>query len=97
MLEALKFREIDDTSHFIGAEHPIHCCFQELDSDVSSNFSPDVVSTEFFNPLRINLSGKHPGIPQIFSLRYDQLQLVWRAPPVPGKPGSRNRIELLLN
>ena len=46
MLETLKFHEINDTSHFIGAEHPIHCCFQELDSDGSSNFSPDVVSTE---------------------------------------------------
>jgi len=52
-LEALKSLEINDISHFIGVEHPIDCCFQELDSDVSSNFSPDVVSTEFLNPLRI--------------------------------------------
>jgi hypothetical protein len=41
MLEALKSREIDDMSHFIGTEHPIHCCFEELNSDVSSEFSPD--------------------------------------------------------
>ena len=44
-LDALKSLEINDTSHFIGVEHPIDCCFQELDSDVSSNFSLDVVST----------------------------------------------------
>jgi len=55
MLEALKSFEIDNTCHFIGTEHPIHCCFQELNGDVSSNFSPDVVSTEFLNPLRIIL------------------------------------------
>jgi len=36
MLEALKFREINDTSHFIGTEHPIHRCFQELNRDVCS-------------------------------------------------------------
>jgi hypothetical protein len=53
MLEALKSLEIDNACHFIGAEHPIHRRFQELNGDVSSNFSPDVVSTEFLNPLRI--------------------------------------------
>ncbi len=53
MLEALKSLEIDNTCHFIGAEHPIHCRFQELNGDVSSNFSPDIVPTEFLDPLRI--------------------------------------------
>jgi hypothetical protein len=38
MLEALEFREINDTSHFIGTEHPIHRRFQELNGDVSSDF-----------------------------------------------------------
>jgi hypothetical protein len=53
MLEALKSCEINDASHFIGGEHPIHCCFQELSGNVSSYFSPDIVSTEFLHPLRI--------------------------------------------
>jgi len=53
MLEALQSLEIDNTCHFIGTEHPIHRCFQELNGNVSSDFSPDVVSTEFLNPLRI--------------------------------------------
>jgi hypothetical protein len=53
MLEALKSVGIDNTCHFIGTEHPIHRRFQELNGDVSSNFSPDVVSTEFLDPLRI--------------------------------------------
>ena len=53
MLEALKSLEIDNACHFIGTEHPIHRRFQELNGDVSSNFSPDVVSTEFLDPLRI--------------------------------------------
>jgi hypothetical protein len=53
MLEALKSLEIDNTCHFIGTEHPIHRRFQELNRDVFSNFSPDVVSTEFLDPLRI--------------------------------------------
>jgi hypothetical protein len=39
MLEALKPTEINDTSYFIGTEHPIHCRFEELNGDVSSNFS----------------------------------------------------------
>ena len=30
MLEALKSFEIDNTCHFIGIEHPIHRCFEEL-------------------------------------------------------------------
>jgi hypothetical protein len=54
LLEALKSLEIDNTCHFIGTEHPIHRRFQELNGDVSSNFSPDVVSTEFLNPRRIS-------------------------------------------
>jgi hypothetical protein len=41
MLEALKSFEIDNTCHFIGAEHPIHRRFEELNRDVSSNFSPE--------------------------------------------------------
>jgi hypothetical protein len=53
MLEAFKSLEIDNTCHFIGTEHPIHCRFEELSGDVSSNFSPNVVSTEFLDPLRI--------------------------------------------
>jgi hypothetical protein len=55
MLEALKSLEIDNTCHFIGTEHPIHRRFQELNRDVFSNFSPDVVSTEFLDPLRISI------------------------------------------
>jgi len=53
MLDALQSLEVNDASHFIGTEHPIHCCFEELNGDVSSDFSPDVVSTEFLDPLRI--------------------------------------------
>jgi len=55
MLEALKSLEIDNASHFIGTEQTIHRRFEELNGDVSSNFSPDVVSTEFLDPLRIIL------------------------------------------
>jgi hypothetical protein len=47
MLDALQSLDIDNACHFIGAEHPIHCRFEELNGDVSSNFSPDEVSTEF--------------------------------------------------
>jgi hypothetical protein len=53
MLEALKSFEIDNTCHFVGIEHPIHRCFEELNGNVSSDFSPDVVSTESLHPLRI--------------------------------------------
>jgi hypothetical protein len=49
MLDALKFREITrTTSHFIDAEHPSYCRFQEPDSDLSNIFSPDKVSQFFF-------------------------------------------------
>ena len=68
MLEALKSLEIDNTCHFIGTEHPIHCRFEELNGDVSSNFSPDVSFYRISRPSPDSLSGKHPGIAQIFSL-----------------------------
>ena len=41
MLEAIKSSEINNTSHFIRTEHPIHRCFEELNGDVSGNLSPE--------------------------------------------------------
>jgi hypothetical protein len=45
MLEALKFSGINHPGYFVGGEHPIHQCFEEFSSDVSSDLPPDVISS----------------------------------------------------
>jgi hypothetical protein len=45
MLETPKFPEINHPGYFVGGEHPIHQCFEEFSSDVSSDLPPDVSAT----------------------------------------------------
>jgi hypothetical protein len=54
MLEAVKFREVNDRGYFVGVEHSLHCRFDEVDGDVIGQFAPDVVAGEFFYPLTIS-------------------------------------------
>jgi len=42
MLETPKFPEINHPGYFVAGEHPIHQCFEEFSSDVSSDLPPDV-------------------------------------------------------
>jgi hypothetical protein len=55
MFETLKAREINDRGYFVGVEHPIHYCFEELGSDVSGEFPPNIVSAEFLDSFPIVL------------------------------------------
>jgi hypothetical protein len=54
MLETPKFPEINHPCYFVGGEHPIHQCFEELNGDVSSDLPPDVIPAKFLNSLRVS-------------------------------------------
>ena len=57
--ETLKSREINDRGYFVGVEHPIQYCFEEFDSDVSSDLPPNIIAAKFIDPfpiiLRVNI------------------------------------------
>jgi len=54
MLEALKSFEIDGTGRFIGSEHPLHGCFDELPQEAAvlsqATLSPRHLASEQDRP-----------------------------------------------
>jgi hypothetical protein len=55
MLEAVKFREVNDRGYFVGVEHSLHCRFDEVDGDFPDNFAPNILRAKFLNSLRVIL------------------------------------------
>jgi hypothetical protein len=45
MLQTPNFPEINHPGYFVCSEHPIHQCFEEFSSDVSSDLPPHVSAT----------------------------------------------------